>query len=165
MRGWLLSARYSSFPGYVYNPGEKEVRRPMPKQFRPLTEDDFKRPVRLSSRPRVSEEEMALYREAISQLDGNAGVEIELEEADNPKRVKALTQRAAREAGIPIRFTRQAKGSNLLRFRKQTEAQIQRGKERGEALRARWANAQEAAAEPSESAPTPPPRPRRGRAS
>jgi len=134
----------------------------MPKQFRALTEEDFKRPVRQSTRPRVSEEEMALYREAIRQLDGNVGVEIELEEADNPKRVKALTQRAAKEAGIPIRFTRQAKGSNLLRFRKQTEAQIQRGKERGEALKARWAKAAEAAEEPAATAPL---RPRRGRAS
>ncbi len=36
----------------------------------------------------------------------------------------ALTQRAAKEAGIPIRFTRRAKQSNILRFRKQTEAPI-----------------------------------------
>ena len=133
----------------------------MPKQFRALTEEDFKQPVRQSTRPRVSEEEMVLYREAISQLDGNAGVEIELEEADNPKRVRALTQRAAKEAGIPIRFTRQTKGSNILRFRKQTEAQIQRGKERGEALKARWSRAGEAAAEPAAAAS---PRARRGRA-
>ena len=138
----------------------------MPKQFRPLTEDDFKRPVRLSSRPRVSEEEMALYREAIRQLDGNAGVEIELEEADNPKRVKALTHRAAKEAGIPIRFIRQAKGANLLRFRKQTETQIQRGKERGEALRqARRTGAGEAAAAAAEPAADTPPGTRRRRAS
>ena len=34
---------------------------------------------------------MAFYREAIVQLDGNSGIEIELEEADNPKRVVALT--------------------------------------------------------------------------
>ena len=120
----------------------------MPKQFRALTEDDFKRPVRPATRPRVTDEEMALYREAIRQLDGHVGAEIELEEADNPKRVAALMQRAAKEAGIPIRFTRQAKGSNILRFRKQTAAQIQRGKERGEALRqARRARAGAAAAE------------------
>ncbi len=133
----------------------------MPKHYRALTEEDFKRPVRQPTRPRVSEEEMAFYREAISQLNGNAGVELELEEADNPKRVVALTQRAAKEAGIPIRFVRRAKESNILRFRKQTEAQIQRGKERGEALKARWAKAGEAAGEP---AATPPARARRGRA-
>ncbi len=138
----------------------------MPKQFRPLTEDDFKRPVRPSTRPRVSEEEMALYREAIRQLDGNVGVEIELEEADNPKRVKALTQRAAREAGIPIRFTRQVKGSPILRFRRQTPAQIQRGKERGEALRqARRTRAGEAAADAAEPAADTRPGTRRRRAS
>ena len=139
----------------------------MPKHYRALTEEDFKRPVRQSTRPRVSEEEMAFYREAISQLNGNAGVELELEEADNPKRVMALTQRAAKEAGIPIRFTRRAKESNILRFRKQTEAQIQRGKERGEALRqARRSRAGEAAAEEAaEPAAAPPPRARRGRAS
>ena len=138
----------------------------MPKQFRPLTAEEFKRPVRPSTRPRVTEEEMAFYREAIAQLDGNAGGEIELEEADNPKRVAALTQRAAKEAGIPIRFTRQAKGSRILRFRKQTAAQIQRGKERGEALRqARRSRAGEAAAdEAAESAATAPSRARRGRA-
>ena len=146
---------------------KKEVRLPMPKHYRALTEEDFKRPVRQSTRPRVSEEEMAFYREAISQLNGNAGVELELEEADNPKRVMALTQRAAKEAGIPIRFTRRAKESNILRFRKQTEAQIQRGKERGEALRqARRSRAGEAAAEEAaEPAAAPPPRARRGRAS
>ncbi len=137
----------------------------MPKQFRALTEEDFKRPVRQSTRPRVSEEEMALYREAIRQLDGNAGVEIELEEADNPKRVMTLTQRAAKEAGIPIRFTRRAKGSNLLRFRKQTEAQIQRGKERGEALKARWSSAQDSAAAVPAEAESSSRRARRGRAS
>ena len=139
----------------------------MPKQFRPLTEDDFKRPVRPSTRPRVTEEEMAFYREAIAQLDGNVGGEIELEEADNPKRVAALTRRAAKEAGIPIGFTRQAKGSPVLRFRKQTEAQIQRGKERGEVLRqARRSRAGRAAAdEAAEPATTAPSRARRGRAS
>ena len=136
----------------------------MPKQFRALTEEEFKRPVRPSTRPRVTDEEMALYREAIRQLDGHVGAEIELEEADNPKRVAALMQRAAKEAGIPIRFTRQAKGSNILRFRKQTEAQIQRGKERGEALKARWSRAEEsAAAEPAE-AKSSSGRARRGRA-
>ncbi len=138
----------------------------MPKQFRALTEEDFQRPVRQSIRPRVSEEEMALYREAIRQLDGNVGVEIELEEADDPKRVKALTQRAAKEAGIPIRFTRQAKGSHLLRFRKQTAAQIQRGKERGEALQqARRARAREAVADAAEPAADTRPGTRRRRAS
>ncbi len=139
----------------------------MPKQFRPLTEDDFKRPVKPATRPRVSEEEMAFYREAISQLDGNVGVEIELEEADNPKRVAALTQRAAKEAGIPIGFIRQAKGSTMLRFRKQTEAQIQRGKERGEVLRqARRSRAGGAAAdEAAEPAATTPRRTERRRAS
>ena len=123
----------------------------MPKEFELLTEEDFQRPVRQTTRPRMSEEEREYFRRLIATMEehGSPGARIPLEEGEDPKRVKMLTKRIAKEAGIPVRFVRPEKGSNTLKLRRQTEEEVEKNRERGNRLRPRQAQSAEATPESS----------------
>jgi hypothetical protein len=123
----------------------------MPEEFQLLTKEDFQRPVRQTTRPRISDEERAYYTRLITTMQehGSAGARIPLKEGEDAKRVKMLAKRIAKEAGVPIRFVRGEKGSNALKLRIQTDEDVEQNRERGNRLRSKQAHPAEISAESS----------------
>ncbi len=124
----------------------------MPKPYELLTEEDFQRPVRQATRPRMSEEEREYYTQLIADIreQGRPGARIPLEEGEDPKRVRMLAKRIAKEAGVPIRFVRPEKGTNALKLRRQTDEEVEQNRQRGNRLRPRQAQPAEASPESSD---------------
>ena len=96
------------------------------------------------SRRAVRDEEMRPYRDAVDQLGPEMpGGVVELEEDENPRLVMMRLHKAARDAGLYLRFQRHGREQRELRFRLQTPEETTRLKERGALLaRARQAKAQ-----------------------
>ena len=83
----------------------------------------------------VREEEMRPYREAASQLSlERPGGIIELAENENPREAMLRMHRAARDAGLCLRFQRHGKDQRELRLRLQTPEETARLQERGALL-------------------------------
>ena len=102
----------------------------------------------------LREEEKRPYRQAASQLGPETpGGVIELDENDDPQQVMLRMHRAAREAGLFLRFQRRGRGPDQreLRFRLQTPEETTRLKERGALLaQVRHAKGGKAAADRAE---------------
>lgn len=103
-----------------------------------LTAEEINRSFAPVSRRALREEEMEPYREAMDQLGPESpGGVVELELDENPRIVMMRLHRAARDAGLNIRFQRHGKSQREeLRFRLQTPEETERLKERGRNLAA-----------------------------